>query len=76
MTHSGTGVTDADLKVLAPVTNPAFKNLSETKVTDAGLKELSTFNKLDTVHVRDPKVTDLGVAEPKKALPKCKFHHR
>src|SRR5262245_3034611 len=59
----GTGVTDDDLKHLAPLTGVTSLILAETKVTSDGLKHLAPLTKLRELNLFNCRgVTDAGLA--------------
>jgi internalin A len=60
---SGTQITDAGLKELAPLTNLTRLFLSSPQVTDAGLKELAPLTNLTRLFLKDTRVTDTGLKE-------------
>ena len=47
---------------------------SGSGITDAGLGHLKGLPNLKILILADTQVTGAGVAEPKKALPKCRIH--
>jgi len=56
-------VTDADLKVLAPLKSLKTLILDNTKVTDAGLKQVAGLRSLQVLGLSDTKVTDAGLKQ-------------
>jgi hypothetical protein len=56
-------VTDADLKVFAPLKGLTKLDLHHALVTDAGLKELSQLTYLTTLNLGGTKITDAGLKE-------------
>jgi len=48
--------------------------LSSSGITDTGLVHLKGLTNLKILILADTQVTGAGVAEPKKALPKCRIH--